>query len=1189
MNDKIEQFAKGVFEEAQTELILSDPELILQIEEGRTISGSFYISNDRDVLMQGILYSDCPYLTLTRRESTGNELSADYEFSAAELMAGETVNTCIHVITSCGETKIPVSVTVDIPAITYEGGSVKDLTGFATLAKESPKEALKIFKSEDFSRVLLYRDVEKQTLYDALIGGSAPIHAMEEFLVASRKKNRIIISIDRNNLNFDNVEKTITDKIIISKNTWGSVEISIRSDSEFIKPAHKRLWTDNFLEDSIPLLFTIEPDNMLQGENSGRIYIETTHQVLEVSITCTVAKKSAGRQILSGQYYIKVMREFINLRNQLITPVEFRNRIDVLTTEYRGSCEEYSDLAEAYAAIITSAGDMKDYVRSIRLRQEPGYATDMKTVMDYSMYLYVLAMYHSVVGDRVETLRLVRIMSDMYENEFNHWFIFYLLLITEPEFKNSHNAFSKIRDYIAEGCTSPLIYSAFCEMLRDDSSHIHEWNDSMISPLVWGAERGLLNLETAQGYAYHVSRLRGFNPLIYRSMKKLFDTFGTDDILQQICRMLINAGKTDAEALFWYEKGVEKQLRITQLYEYYLKSLPGDDDRIIPHTVLMYFALDNRLSDREKSKLFASVIKGKKTDSAAYKAYTVMMSNYARNQLIEGNIDADLAVIYEDCIKLDSVDETTAHALPQIMFRQEIICTNPCMEAVCVVHRELEKEVIVPFVNGRAYADIYSSDAFIFMIDKKGNRYYYTEDYTMRKLLHLDAYAEKCFEVSSDDDGLLAYMYIKCTKDFRTGDDVIAIRRLAHKRLKLRRFYSRNNLSALIYHYYEHVDGERLDEMLELLNLEECDRKNRNKWIELYIVRGMHMKALKAVNRYGYADIDSAKLGKMCEDLIPYVEDMPKEGDDTLRDTLTMTACEVFKRGGYSRQILEYLADTYKGESRIMPDIWKAASGIGLGTVNFEERILERFLLTEDMIITGLPIFESYLAEGTSDTIKKAYISYVMYLYITKEDVSDIHIDQPLWDYVRDKMMDEYNNTCLLARLKDYSLKDNLDESEKLFCEISLTRLYKSGIIMTFYRNFEKKLKAYIGTSDREILQCVARPGIPMKIRCVMTDGSASIIKAQEVLYGIYVKDVIVFSGERITYEFFEEKGGKKIVYATGNVEYNTGESGDNLGRLGMINDMLDTYSKNDQEALYAKMKDYIVLDETSKDLFTIL
>ena len=48
----------------------------------------------------------------------------------------------------------------------------------------------------------------------------------------------------------------------------------------------------------------------------------------------------------------------------------------------------------------------------------------------------------------------------------------------------------------------------------------------------------------------------------------------------------------DEEAFEWYAKGIEKQLRITRLYEYYMMSVKLSDRTVLPKIVLMYFAFD---------------------------------------------------------------------------------------------------------------------------------------------------------------------------------------------------------------------------------------------------------------------------------------------------------------------------------------------------------------------------------------------------------------------------------------------------------------------------------------------------------------------------------------------------------------------------------------------------------------------
>ena len=45
-----------------------------------------------------------------------------------------------------------------------------------------------------------------------------------------------------------------------------------------------------------------------------------------------------------------------------------------------------------------------------------------------------------------------------------------------------------------------------------------------------------------------------------------------------ICSLLIKGHKTGSEYFTWYERGVDADLRITGLYEYYVDSLGGQEE-----------------------------------------------------------------------------------------------------------------------------------------------------------------------------------------------------------------------------------------------------------------------------------------------------------------------------------------------------------------------------------------------------------------------------------------------------------------------------------------------------------------------------------------------------------------------------------------------------------------------------------
>ena len=55
--------------------------------------------------------------------------------------------------------------------------------------------------------------------------------------------------------------------------------------------------------------------------------------------------------------------------------------------------------------------------------------------------------------------------------------------------------------------------------------------------------------------------------------------------------------------------------------------------------------------------------------------------------------------------------------LPEVMFTHELICDNPNMVSVAVVHKEMEQEETTALCDGKASIQIYTQDASIFMID----------------------------------------------------------------------------------------------------------------------------------------------------------------------------------------------------------------------------------------------------------------------------------------------------------------------------------------------------------------------------------------------------------------------------------------------------------------------------------------
>ena len=86
MKEKIDQYAKGIFEYHMPEVVLGTSELSVTVDAGEIVQGSFRISNSKGRSMRGIVCTDCSGMILEKESFSGQE--NDICFSWNLLSAG---------------------------------------------------------------------------------------------------------------------------------------------------------------------------------------------------------------------------------------------------------------------------------------------------------------------------------------------------------------------------------------------------------------------------------------------------------------------------------------------------------------------------------------------------------------------------------------------------------------------------------------------------------------------------------------------------------------------------------------------------------------------------------------------------------------------------------------------------------------------------------------------------------------------------------------------------------------------------------------------------------------------------------------------------------------------------------------------------------------------------------------------
>ena len=62
----------------------------------------------------------------------------------------------------------------------------------------------------------------------------------------------------------------------------------------------------------------------------------------------------------------------------------------------------------------------------------------------------------------------------------------------------------------------------------------------------------------------------------FARLKRAYHKYGSKEMLTGICSILIKNAKTDEESFFWYKRGVQMELKITNLFEYFMMAVPEE-------------------------------------------------------------------------------------------------------------------------------------------------------------------------------------------------------------------------------------------------------------------------------------------------------------------------------------------------------------------------------------------------------------------------------------------------------------------------------------------------------------------------------------------------------------------------------------------------------------------------------------
>ena len=641
MRKRIQQLANGKFDNNGPKLSLSTEKIELEALEGKDETGSFVITSTNQVKMRGIIYSSNPRMECLTPQFEGEEVRIRYQFHSEGLIEGDIQKGEFFIVCNQGEYNLSFVVSISRLYADSSFGKIKNLDDFCRLAKENYDEAYRLFYSSNFKNLI--REDKDRILYEGLRMQPQSALVVETFLIASHHKKKVEVTFEETEKSFYGVQEQQKEQLEIQKPQWGAVRIHVSSDADFLIPGKQIITENDFIGSTCFYEYYIDADAMHAGKNFGRLCFELPDQSFLYTVTASSKEREEEREVSehreAGQARTELMQLYIDYRlKRIVTGVWAKSSVELLDHLAILEPEEpMHRLMKAQALLINrqkqeASWILTDYKRECLDRTTP--------VWGYYLYLCTLMEREESYVDR---------LAEEIEQIFHHYpddsMLFWILLFVKDEFyRNNSRRFKVIEQWIGRGCHSPYLYLEAYYLIWQDPYLLSGLNDFTLKILGWAAKQDAISKDIALQVRNLLPEQREYQKKWYPVLEKCYEADPSEEMVAAICTYLIRGQQFAPRYHIWYERGIDSEIRITNLYEAFLISMDQNEVAAIPKMIQLYFQYNSGLSYRHMAVLYVNIIAAKEKQPDVYHKYRRNMEQFALAQMEAGHMDDNLAV-----------------------------------------------------------------------------------------------------------------------------------------------------------------------------------------------------------------------------------------------------------------------------------------------------------------------------------------------------------------------------------------------------------------------------------------------------------------------------------------------------------------------------------------------------------------
>ncbi len=1220
MRDIISRVLEGNYIQSSGILNCSASKVEIAVSCDCDYEGSFRIfTSDGSVLESRIISSDARMEVLSP-EVAGTESDISYHFHGDLCKPGDEIKGGFSVISDHGELNIPFIVKIEPGELLSSAGQIRNLFNFVNLARTNWDEALELFYSPDFKGILSGSDEYYMGMYLALSAIPGNSQNLEEFLLSSGKKPKAQYFYDKkifetSLIGVEYSENLVEREIEIVRNGWSYVDLQIEVEGDFIVMRRDVLSENDFTGNICTLNIFIDPSKCRKGRREGRIVLRNNFAYLEIPIVVKGRAEIINNKVVRSRAIIleSLTGAFIRHGLGLEEDKEWFEETTGIVEQYSAICgkDVYANLFKARLLCIegrnNEAGWLVDQAADIiETAEKYGELCGNKLLEAYAYHWLTASIVNQ---DENFTKMAAQKVESLVRKAPGDWKIGAIALMLPT----THNAtpftrWNLCQDLYEAGGRSGIIYYEAIKALNELPTVSKYMDGFMIQTVYFGCKYKVVNEKTLEQVLALSPRVRKTNYIHLHMLELLYEQFDDNRILQELCSQLISANKVDKSAHKWYRLAIDKEIKLTGLFEYFIQSMDLTEEEDIPLLVLMYFGYQNHLESDRLAYMYYYIIRNKSLYSDLYEASLTGMEFFASGQIAKGKINKHLAAIYADVFDPAVLSRQQALGISNILFSKWIVCEKKDCVKAFVYQKGCQYPYEYDLVNGEGAICGYGSGYIVVFEDAEGNRYIGSVKFTSEELMPVSKFLPAIIGLVWDNERLNFYVVgTGKTAVTVTSSNVSRFMQLGESE-NVRPYVRRNRLTLAMEYYSNHDDENSFSRCLRMLGTENLTAEQRGRLFPLLYRFGYDEEVKDWLIRFGPYFTSRANIKRYLDrELKPFNADpeAPQPDGGVFKRALIEAAIYVFREGNPGTVIAQFLGDNFEGSTKELVEVWKVVKNYGLPTGNIVRRIMTQHMYTDVYISDLNEIARDCVEDDPSSDIARAIVSQGSYNYFIGKGVPTKEITTNIIQMVNRGV--EITRPSKLAFLKYFAdFPDQLDEEAGEIAIAFLKDMIGSRIYLGFFKSYlnigmfknsdQKNMceKVLDEIRDRTIIDYKVTRGKSAKIHYVIVsegtenfDYSSETMK--EVCGGVCFKDFILFFGETLQYYITEETEEEAALSDSGQVSSTDTDGHGRINRYALINDMLISNTTKDYIRFDKQYEDFLQREYMNEQLFRLL